>query len=297
MHEDQVDIHVDVARQLIHTQFPEFGADRVERLPTDGTVNAIFRIGEHSAARFPLRLNDVDETLATLRREAAAMDEFAEHSPVPAPRPVGIGVPGVGFPMPWSVQTWVDGTVATPTSHADSAAFAADLAALVGTLRAVDTAGHTFDGNGRGGDLQDHDEWLDLCFARSEGLLDVPRLREMWTRLRTLPRTDPDTMSHRDLIPANLLVSDDRIVGVLDTGGFGPADPALDLVSAWHLLDHERREIVRAELGSDDVEWARGAAWAFQQAMGLVWYYDETNPGMAALGRSTLQRLIEESGL
>ena len=43
-------------------------------------------------------------------------------------------------------------------------------------------------------------------------------------------------MSHGDLIPGNVLVAGDRLSGVLDTGGFGPADPALDLVSAWHLL-------------------------------------------------------------
>ena len=38
-----------------------------------------------------------------------------------------------------------------------------------------------------------------------------------------------------------------------------------------------------SELACGDLEWWRGAAWAFQQAMGLVWYYRETNPGMSAL--------------
>jgi aminoglycoside phosphotransferase (APT) family kinase protein len=83
-------------------------------------------------------------------------------------------------------------------------------------------------------------------------------------------------------------------VGVLDAGGFGPADPALDLVAAWHLLDRERRDIVRRRLGSDEAEWKRGAAWALQQAMGLVWYYQRTNPRMSALGRNTLSRLLED---
>jgi aminoglycoside phosphotransferase (APT) family kinase protein len=101
-------------------------------------------------------------------------------------------------------------------------------------------------------------------------------------------------MSHGDLIPANLLVRGERLAGVLDCGSFGPADPALDLISAWHLLDHKRREAVHASLGSSEVEWRRGAAWAFQQAMGLVWYYRDTNPTMSALGRSTLCRILED---
>lgn len=48
---------------------------------------------------------------------------------------------------------------------------------------------------------------------------------------------------------------------------------------------------VRTELGCGDIEWDRGAAWALQQAIGLVWYYYDTNPTMAQLGRSTLARL------
>jgi aminoglycoside phosphotransferase (APT) family kinase protein len=101
-------------------------------------------------------------------------------------------------------------------------------------------------------------------------------------------------MSHRDLIPANLLVRDGRLAGVLDAGRFGPADPALDLVAAWHLFDRERRDHLRNALGAGEVEWKRGAAWAFQQAMGLVWYYAESRPGMSALGRNTLDRLLDD---
>lgn len=42
---------------------------------------------------------------------------------------------------------------------------------------------------------------------------------------------------------------------------------------------------------------ATGAAWAFEQAMGLVWYYEKSNPGMAQLGRRTLARIQEDSDL
>jgi hypothetical protein len=43
------------------------------------------------------------------------------------------------------------------------------------------------------------------------------------------------------------------------------------------------------------LEWERGKAWAFQQAAGLVWYYEKTNPTMADLGRTTLCRLFAEA--
>ena len=87
-------------------------------------------------------------------------------------------------------------------------------------------------------------------------------------------------MCHADLIPPNLLVDGEHLVGVLDAVGFQPADPALDLVGAWHLLSNGPRQRLRASLGCSDPQWERGKAWAFEQAVGLPWYYDDTNPAM-----------------
>ncbi len=96
----------------------------------------------------------------------------------------------------------------------------------------------------------------------------------------------------RDLIPGNVLVDGRRLAGVIDVGGLGPADPALDLVAAWHLLDVGPRQALRADLGSGDLEWARGAAWALQQALGAGWYYVDSNPAMSSMGLRTLERLV-----
>ncbi|MGD0700258.1 MAG: phosphotransferase [Trebonia sp.] len=71
----------------------------------------------------------------------------------------------------------------------------------------------------RGGDLPAHDEWVDLCLLRSDGLVDVTALRRIWARLRELPRDGTgDVMNHGDLMPGNVLVSDGRLAGILDVG-------------------------------------------------------------------------------
>jgi aminoglycoside phosphotransferase (APT) family kinase protein len=297
VHEDQVDIDTEIAAALIRDQFPEYRDQPIMALRGMGTDRAIFRIGSGLAARFPLRAMDPRDRAAELRAEAAAMTAFAGLAPVATPRPIAIGRPGSLYPMPWAIQTWIEGAVATPDGLADSTAFARDIVTLIGKLRAAETGGRRFDGQGRGGALPDHDGWMETCFANSAGLLDVARLRALWAQLRALPASAPDVMSHRDLIPANLLVRDGRLAGVLDAGRFGPADPALDLVAAWHLFDRARRDILKNELAAGEVEWKRGAAWAFQQAMGLVWYYQKSNPGMSALGRSTLDRLLDDPDL
>ncbi|GAA4752382.1 aminoglycoside phosphotransferase family protein [Nocardioides endophyticus] len=296
MHEDQLEISEEAVRRLVAEQFPQWRDLPVRAVATAGTVNAIFRIGEDLAARFPLVAEDPAAVEAELKAEAGAARELADASTVPTPVPVALGRPGLGYPAPWSVQTWLPGQVATNADPASSTAFAEDLAGFISDLRRVDVRGRRFEGDGRGGSLPDHDEWLETCFAESEGLLDVPRLRAMWAELRTLPSVDPDAMCHRDLTPPNVLVRDGRLVGVLDGGGFSAADPALDLVGAWHLLDAVRREVLRDALRCSEVQWRRGMAWAFQQSMGLVWYYAESNPTMSRWGRRTLDRLLDDAG-
>jgi aminoglycoside phosphotransferase (APT) family kinase protein len=294
MHEDQIHIDVDIARRLVARDFARFRSDLVQPVDSAGTVNAIYRVGDTAAARFPLQGTDTIAVEAWLRREATATIEFAGYCPFPTPRPLGFGRPGWSYPLPWSMQTWLDGVVATPTGLEASESFANDIATLLESLRGADTRGRVFDGEGRGGVIGDQDAWMQSCFAHSGELLDVPVLRSIWHGLRDLAPARTLAMSHKDLTPPNILIQGESILGILDAGGFGPADPALDLISTWHLLDHDRRESVRTRLHVDSHEWLRGAAWAFAQAMGVVWYYDRTNPAMAAFGRTTLRRLIDD---
>jgi len=292
VHDGQLAISSDDVAGLIADQLPALAGLDIVRIDGAGTVNAIFRVGESVTARFPLRHADPEGAAHRLRREAIAAAEFVSASPVPTPEPHYVGRPGHGYPMPWSTQTWLSGSTASPTSLQTSAALAVDLAGLIAHLRGWDTRGRRFAGPGRGGRLSDHDMWVEECISRSGDLVDVDAVRTLWSRFRVLPREDADGMCHGDLIPSNVLVSEERLVGVLDTGGFRAADPALDLVAGWHLLDETSREQMRLALGCSDLQWERGAAWAFEQAIGAYWYYRESNLAMADMGRTTLERLV-----
>lgn len=295
MHPNQLDVPLGTVGELVAAQFPQWRDLPIKRVAAQGTVNAIFRIGGELTARFPLQPQDPEEIRRWLESEANAARELLGRTRFATPEPVAIGEPGAGYPLPWSVQTWIPGAVADEEDPGESVAFAHDLAEFIEGVRAIPARGRTFSGHGRGGDLKAHDEWMATCFDRSGRLLDVPRLRRTWADLRELPRgAAPDVMSHCDLIPGNVLVADGRLAGVLDVGGLGPADPALDLVSAWHLLEDEPRRALREALGSGDLEWERGRAWAFQQAMGTVWYYVESNPAMSRMGLRTLRRIMAD---
>ena len=114
-------------------------------LAAEGTVNAIYRLGDELAVRLPLRPGVVR---GDLERAAAASAELAAAASVPSPTLVEIGEPGAGYPSPWSVQTWIDGTTATAQPPLDHAAFGEDLGRLVLELRSVPTDGRVFSGGG-----------------------------------------------------------------------------------------------------------------------------------------------------
>jgi aminoglycoside phosphotransferase (APT) family kinase protein len=293
MHPDQISVSVATVRELLDAQFPEWAGLPIRRVASQGTVNAIVRIGDGLAARFPLQGTDVRATREWLEREARAARLLHGRTPFATPEPVALGDPGAGYPLPWSVQTWLPGTVAAEADPGGSLEFAHDLALFIRCVRKIDVAGRTFTGSGRGGDLRAHDDWVGMCLERSEAMVDVARLRRMWAEFREAPRIDaPDVMTHGDLIGGNVLVSGDRLSGIIDVGGMGPADPALDLVGAWHLLETAPRQALRDDLGCDDAEWMRGKAWAFEQALGALWYYVESNPAMSLMGRRTLERIV-----
>jgi len=294
MHADQLAVTVETVRRLVDEQFPDWARLPLERLNGEGTVNAIFKLGERLSARLPLRPAPVDTIRQTLRSEADAARMLAGQTRFATPQTVALGEPGVGYPLPWSVQTWLPGITATLADPGTSLGFAHDLAEFVASVRAIDTDGRTFTGSGRGGDLRSHDNWMEECLGHSVGLFDVGRVRQLWRRLRELPRSSPDVMTHGDLTPGNVLVSADRLTGVLDVAGLGPADPALDLVGGWHLLEAGPRQVFRDDLECADFEWERGKAWALEQASGAVWYYATTNPAMHRMGVRTIDRILAD---
>lgn len=151
------------------------GSVPVQPVASEGTVNAIFRLGDRLAARFPLQNEELGTVWQRLRAEADAAGELVGRTRFPVPEPVALGGPGAGYPLPWSVQTWLAGTTATDDDPGSSGAFAHDLAEFILEVGGLDIRGRTFTGSGRGGNLRSHDAWMETCFARSAQLLDVWR--------------------------------------------------------------------------------------------------------------------------
>ncbi|SCF56502.1 hypothetical protein GA0115254_100712 [Streptomyces sp. Ncost-T10-10d] len=70
--------------------------------------------------------------------------------------------------MPWSVQTWLSGTVAWDADPSGSHALAQDLADFIEALRKADMRGRRLNGQGRGWVLSGHDAFMEKSLTESE---------------------------------------------------------------------------------------------------------------------------------
>ncbi len=53
LHEDDIPVDSQLVRRLVAEQFPRWADLALRRIPSSGTVNAIFRLGEDLVVRIP----------------------------------------------------------------------------------------------------------------------------------------------------------------------------------------------------------------------------------------------------
>ncbi|MFH9608211.1 aminoglycoside phosphotransferase family protein [Streptomyces sp. NPDC017448] len=277
-----------LVRRLIAAQFPQWSDLPVEAVHASGTVNTIFRLGADMAVRLPR----TEGGAADVATEHRWLPRLAPQVPFPVPTPLAQGVPGEGFPRPWSVCTWLEGVNPTPEDASSSSdLFAADLAELVLALRRIDPAGAP--PAYRGEPLATRDTATREALAKLGGVVDTEAVTTAWKEaLAAPPRTDRPVWVHGDLQPGNVLVEDGRLTAVIDFGCTGLADPAVDLIAAWYLLTSDTRETFRTALAPDDATWSRGRGWALSIALLELAHYRESNPVMARTAAHVIDEIL-----
>jgi aminoglycoside phosphotransferase (APT) family kinase protein len=174
---------------------------------------------------------------------------------------------------------WLPGETATRDLLADPTQAAADLAAFVRALRALDPSGAPTPV--RGLPVRNGDAMVRIGIEGLQGEVDADAVGEAWKRVLAVPDYDgPPVWFHGDLSYLNLLVQGGRLSAVIDWGTCGVGDPAIDTLPAWSLYGPEARAVYRDALRVDDATWERGKGWVLQGVYGIV-YYRDTNPVLA----------------
>jgi aminoglycoside phosphotransferase (APT) family kinase protein len=283
-----------LARRLIDSQFPHWSHLPVAPVALDGWDNRTFRLGDELTVRLP----SGDWYARQVEKEQRWLPVLAPQLPLPIPAPVAKGEPGSGYPYPWSVYRWLEGTPASSAPVGDLEEFAATLAAFLGALGRADAT----DGPGpgehnffRGGPLAHYaDEVLDALDALGD---EVPQeaVKRVWDEAMATEWERDPVWFHGDVAIGNLLADErGRLAAVIDFGTSGVGDPACDTVIAWTFLSGAARDRFRADLGVDADTWSRGRGWGLWKALiTLVGYLERDSPD-AALPRRDIEQILAD---
>ncbi|MFJ8442720.1 aminoglycoside phosphotransferase family protein [Kitasatospora griseola] len=231
MTESASEIGEDLVRALLRDQHPDLAGLSVREV-AGGWGNQMWRLGPELA----LRMQRMDTGPELQLKERRWLPTLASRLPLPIPVPVRDGAPSQAFPKIWTVMTWVEGT---PLDHGEITRgdhAAETLAAFLRALHveapadappAADFGAHPRDCTGG------FEHFLQA--AAPADLVD--EIRAVWGEAVAAPGWEgPPVWVHGDLHPANVVVADGTLAGVVDFGALFAGDPAWDLTAAWLLL-------------------------------------------------------------
>ncbi|MER5355951.1 phosphotransferase [Kitasatospora sp. NPDC002551] len=236
----RIDVDADTVRALLREQHPDL-AELALRPVEGGWGHRMWRLGEEHVIRMPRdRYAPV-----SLLKELRWLPELAPRLPLPVPVPWRGGVPGAGYPYRWAVLSWVPGE---PADHAPIAVghgprSAELLANFLLALHRPAPAGAP-QADPRGGPLApitpDFErrvtEFEERLYELAPGIR-ADELRAVWQDAVAAPVwAGPPVWLHADLHPANAVVVDGALGGIVDFDALGAGDPAGDLAAVWLLL-------------------------------------------------------------
>ncbi|WP_216364663.1 aminoglycoside phosphotransferase family protein [Zafaria cholistanensis] len=296
-------IDAELVRGLLRAQHPDLAALPLRPGGT-GWDNVVYRLGGGLALRLPRRAAAV----ALLENELRWLPALAPRLPVAVPAPLRRGAPTAGYPYPWAVVPWFEGTSAALFPARVRDGYAGTLAGFLRSLhlpapadaprnpvRGVPLAAR---GDAFRTRLAGWDSFRDRHAPQAP---DASVLMAVWTRALEAPaHAGKPVWLHGDLHPHNLVAGvSGNLVAVGDFGDLASGDPATDLAAGWLHFTASGHGRFRAGLASppgpgEKAAWERARGWAV--SMALVMAMHQPAEPLHAVGLHALSRLAGEAG-
>jgi aminoglycoside phosphotransferase (APT) family kinase protein len=287
----EVVVSADLVRRLLARQHPDL-ADLPLRFLANGWDNVMFRLGQERVVRLPRR-----EIAATIiLNEQRWLPGLAGKLPIPIPYPERTGVPADGYPWSWSIVPYLPGSPAADGPPLDPEYAATAIGGFLGALHMPAPPDAPLNPV-RGVPLRAREQAFAANLHVVSGI-DSDAVLDVWASAIAAPgHAGPPAWVHGDLHPANILVHDGRISGVIDFGDITAGDPAADLSVAWMLLPPRAHGVFRSAyeaIGNgmiDDAMWSRARGWAI--ALGVMFLaHSADNPQLHAVGHRAVHAAL-----
>jgi aminoglycoside phosphotransferase (APT) family kinase protein len=230
--QSEIEVSEDLVRALLREQHPDL-AELPIREVAGGWGNQMWRLGDGLA----VRMQRMDKGPDLQLKERRWLPLLAARLPLPIPTPVRSGTPSERFPKIWTVMTWVDGT---PLDHGSITRgdHAADMLAAFLKALHVEAPADAPDAS----DFGAHPKECTGGFEHFLRAVDLggfaeDDIRAVWDdAVAAFVWQGPRVWVHGDLHPANVVIADGTLAGIVDFGAVFAGDPAWDLAAAWLLL-------------------------------------------------------------
>ncbi|MFF4054724.1 aminoglycoside phosphotransferase family protein [Streptomyces sp. NPDC001668] len=290
------EITADLVRDLLQEQHPDLAGLAIREV-AGGWGNQMWRLGDELA----VRMQRMDPTPEHQLKERRWLPVLAPRLPLPVPAPVRFGEPSERFPKHWTVMTWVPGE---PLDHGSITRgdHAADTLARFLRALHVEAPTEAPTAADRGGHPRNCTEGFEnfLRAVVPDGL--AADVRAVWDEaVEAAEWEGPRVWVHGDLHPANVVVSDGTLSGIVDFGDMFAGDPAWDLAAAWVLLPADtasRFFDTYAQADQASIRRARGLAAMKSLFLMLMGQNGDRGlpggkPHWGPVGRAALDRVLK----
>lgn len=291
LHDDEHDIDIDLAKDLVSGQFPEFSGLELTPIELQGTDNIVLRLGDDKMIRLPRRQSSAEG----LEQEIHALKAIDGGLPIYIPKIIGIGQRAYNYPFPWLICSRLEGKNINPAEGGfDQNNTATLLGGFISSMQKV--APTSADPKcTRGPNLKDKDEQTRPAIELCADTFDAQHMEKIWDNaLKATPNNIEPVWSHGDLHPGNVLFKDGKLSGVVDFGMAGLGDPAIDLMVAWTLLDKKGRETFKKTVNADEQTWTRAKGWALTFGVVAFAYYQGKNEKLTTIATRTIEEVLSD---
>lgn len=286
------EITSELVRRLVDSQFPQWRNLDIRPVEKSGHDNRTYRLGNEMTVRLPSH----ERYASAVEKELTWLPIFKPLLTLPIPVPIAKGEPSNEYPLPWSINQWIDGDTVTHDNIHDLNEFAEELAKFLKELEAIDASRGIPAGVQnfhRGGNLAVYDHDTRSIIETLSGQYDQKVLTKIWELSLATTYQSAPLWLHGDVSVGNLLARDGSLCGVIDFGTMGVGDPSSDLVMAWNFFDDGSREIFlkRMNFDVDTVNRARG--WALWKAL-ITYAWNEVGSEASIWGKHVMDTIIRD---
>jgi aminoglycoside phosphotransferase (APT) family kinase protein len=287
-------ITAELARKLIKNQFPEFAHLDIQPVKIQGHDNRTFCLGSDVLIRMPT----AESYALKVPKEQNLLPQLAPLLTIAIPIPLTMGHPSEDFPFPFSIYKWLDGESANCTDISDInlEGIALNLANFLKELQEIDTSfGPTAGEHNwyRGAHISVYDQQARNQIEQLAEFIDHTEAVKLWNKALSTKWHKPPVWIHGDFAPGNILIQENKLVGVIDFGGMGIGDPACDLVIAWTFLHNKAREIFKHSINMDQDTWLRARAWCLWKATFELCHLTDQNSADALKQKRIIMDVLE----